>query len=169
MKKLLYLFSLILLVLSSGTCDEDPFLWDATSRTYEYVTVESSVPSISAVDVVKNTRFIFQFSQQMDKSSFKQSDLTLSAATGNVSSSLYTVSWQMNDTTLVLTPSGIPLASDTIYSLKLSGGNLRSKTGNPMNGDFSSAFTTSNIADTVAPSLSSYCVVSGTSCLAASG
>ena len=169
MKRLLYLFSLLLFVFSSGTCDEDPFLWDATSRTYKYVTVVSSVPSISAVNVVKNTRLMFQFSQKMDTNSFQLSDVTLSSSVGNVSSSKYTASWQDGNTTLVLTPTGVPLASDTIYSLNLSGDNLRSASGNPMNGNFSSAFTTSNIADTVSPAISSHCVVTTSGCVTPSG
>ena len=114
-------------------CDKDDLAF-ITKKQYKYVTVLSITPAIGSVSVAKNTYISINFSEAMNTSTFANA-ISLESNLGFVSMGSYTQNWSNNNTTLTLIPTGIPLASDTIYSITINT-DIRSAEGNPMSSNY---------------------------------
>ncbi|MDH5682303.1 MAG: Ig-like domain-containing protein, partial [Spirochaetota bacterium] len=173
MKKLWILLTALLIVSISGTsCDEEslPSIWKLTTKRYNYFNVKSFWPDMSVTSTaVRNTDFRFEFSQSIDSNTFNVNQLTIRSSSGKVSSSKYTPSWEKNGKVLILRAKGTPLAASEIYNIQLSNATIRSRGGNPMKGDFSTAFTTNQISDNISPTTTEYCVKSDGGCVEPEG
>ncbi|MDH5681390.1 MAG: chitobiase/beta-hexosaminidase C-terminal domain-containing protein, partial [Spirochaetota bacterium] len=173
MKKLWILLTAILIVSTSGTsCDDEglPSIWNLTTTHYNYFNVKTFWPDMSVSSTAfRNTDLRFEFSQSIDSNTFNVNQLTIRSGSGKVSSSKYTPIWEKNGKVLILRAIGSPLAASEIYNIQLSNSKIRSKNGNPMKGDYSTAFTTSQISDHVSPTTTDHCVKSAGKCVIPDG
>ncbi len=145
--------------LTLNYCDDNDIAM-IVKRNYEYVNVETISPAQSATGLYTTSYLSLQFSQAIDQTTFPKS-FSISSDLGTISSSNYNTSWSGDSKSVILSPvdkNNPSLLINKIYTINLNT-NLRSTTGNPLNGNYSSSFATGSFGgDAVAPTLSSHCI-----------
>ncbi len=148
---------LLIFVIILHRCEGEDYIWKISSEEFQIVNITSSTPANSDLNVVLNATIIFNFSQSINPNTLHSNDLVISAGSNIIQSNQYSMIWQNNNKTLmfktIARSEPWPLNKDSIYNLRLVSNNIRSDKGNPMKGDYSIAFTTSNFADTLKPEI----------------
>ena len=130
------------------------FVWSFTTAATDDTTrptVTHTVPANGAQDVVRNTRVLATFSEDMDPATINASTFALTGP--GASAVAGTVTYAAGSRSVLFSPSGATfLAANTTYAATITSG-VKDLAGNNMAASFVWTFATGSTIDTVAPTV----------------
>ena len=130
------------------------FVWSFTTAATDDTTrpaVTHTVPANGAQDVVRNTRVLATFSEDMDPATINASTFALKGP--GASAVAGTVTYAVGSRSVLFSPSGATfLAANTTYAATITSG-VKDLAGNNMAASFVWTFATGSTIDTVAPTV----------------